>query len=591
MGPMNRIARLLAALILIGATAPGSAAQDVSLRDALKRLDALSAYHQKISESVGAAVVGITCELLIDGRKQGYFGTGVLVSPTGLILTSTTVIPPGSTSIKIFRKGGEVMNAKIVEHDDKTESILVKVSGRKLPYVKLADSSRTDVGDMAYTFGNPYGTIAQDDQVSFSVGTVSGIYEMESGDYQSEYKGTVIETDAAVNPGSDGGPLVDVQGRLLGIISLAYSENRWLGTVVPIHLIKKRLPSISRKRASWLRAVRGEQARRTLNILWAVENTVQAAAKKIDSAVVRIDVEREGREGKREKPNYLNFRARQRDLQERLTRRPAGAVTGLLIDRRKGYVLTSSYNVIEGVKSIRVTFANGRSVDAELLGRHVPKDIALLKLKGRVPASARAVKLDATVKADLGSFVAVVARSQKSKKTTLNTGIVSATKRYRGSAFQTDALINFGNAGGPVIDLTGRVVGIAAHVNPKTPWSQNSGVAFATTAAAILESLKDLEDGKVIEKVARPFLGVTPALGAMDIVGVKIDRVMPGTAAEKAGIKNGDVIVEIDGKPIKVWAGLSRAIVLGKVGQKLAIVVRRDGKRVTLQATLQARPE
>src|SRR6185369_3391085 len=109
------------------------------------------------------------------------------------------------------------------------------------PYIELCDSSRVRVGELAYTAGNPFHTISRDGQVAWSVGTISGLYKIISADEQSHYSGLVLETDAAVNPGSDGGSLIDGNGRLLGVLSLCFCESRWLGTAIPAHLIKTSL--------------------------------------------------------------------------------------------------------------------------------------------------------------------------------------------------------------------------------------------------------------------------------------------------------------------------------------------------------------
>jgi S1-C subfamily serine protease len=139
------------------------------------------------------------------------------------------------------------MDAKVVSTDTTTESCVLQVlfeEGEKkqaLPFVEVADSSKARVGELAYTAGNPFHTISRDGQVAWSIGTLSGIYKIVSADEQSHYSGLVLETDAAVNPGSDGGPLFDANGRLLGIISLCFCESRWLGTAIPVHLIKNSL--------------------------------------------------------------------------------------------------------------------------------------------------------------------------------------------------------------------------------------------------------------------------------------------------------------------------------------------------------------
>jgi S1-C subfamily serine protease len=120
--------------------------------------------------------------------------------------------------------------------------------GRTFPFVRIGDSSRLRIGQLAYTLGNAFRSISEDQQVSLAVGAVSGSYVLTEPRNESHYRGPAIETTAAVNDGMDGGPLVDGNGDVVGLISLNFSRNRWLGTAVPVNMI---LPTIAEELGSF----------------------------------------------------------------------------------------------------------------------------------------------------------------------------------------------------------------------------------------------------------------------------------------------------------------------------------------------------
>lgn len=201
------------------------------------------------------AVVGITCQ---DGRL-GYFGTGAVIDPTGLVLTSVTVVPESASRILVYLRGGRVVSGRLLAWEVESEFALIKIDPSRaagpdsgdsdgaasIPYVSMGRSARARLGDPVYVLGNAFQCIVTDDRVSMSAGIVSGLYSLDSTQAESRYLGPVIETNAPVNNGMDGGPIVDAAGRLLGVISLNYSRNRWLGTAVPIDRLK---PLVSKYR-------------------------------------------------------------------------------------------------------------------------------------------------------------------------------------------------------------------------------------------------------------------------------------------------------------------------------------------------------
>jgi S1-C subfamily serine protease len=183
--------------------------------------------------------VGITCR-----RGERFTGTGTIIDPSGLILTSTTVVPRDAVEIKVYLRGGRELEGKLVTVREEKELSLIRIraamASKGHDYIPLGDSSRARVGGLALTLGNAFESIEDDDQVTLGQGLISGLYEITGADgaFESKYQGPVIETSAPLNGGMDGGPLLDREGRLIGLLSLAYSKNRWLGTAVPIDDLK-----------------------------------------------------------------------------------------------------------------------------------------------------------------------------------------------------------------------------------------------------------------------------------------------------------------------------------------------------------------
>lgn len=197
--------------------------------------------YSKIYEKTYRAVIGIFAK---KGMVE-YFGTGFFIHPAGYILTTSTTVPKEPESIKIFTSNNRIYNAEWIATDDFLEVSIIKVKmERKKVWRSLVldDSNKVNVGDECLTFTNDFNSIIEHSQVSMSAGTVSGVYTVEpikGQRYESKYEGPVFETTAAVNPGSDGGPLVGLNGKVIGVISLAYAQERYLGVAIPINRIKK----------------------------------------------------------------------------------------------------------------------------------------------------------------------------------------------------------------------------------------------------------------------------------------------------------------------------------------------------------------
>lgn len=185
---------------------------------------------RQVAEAGIQRTVGISCSV---EKQAGFYGTGAVITPDGHIITSTTVVPAGADEIKVYFDGPKILKAKIVETNKGLEATLLKVDAKDLACFPVAREMPA-VGQRAFTFSNANDMMGMGSRAAFSMGVFSGVYEVEDLGGESGYHGPAIETSAAVNPGSDGGPIVNQCGQLCGILSLNSSPRRWQGISVPI---------------------------------------------------------------------------------------------------------------------------------------------------------------------------------------------------------------------------------------------------------------------------------------------------------------------------------------------------------------------
>lgn len=272
-------------------------------------------------------------------------------------------------------------------------------------------------------------------------------------------------------------------------------------------------------------------------------------------------------------------------------KRPKEAPVSGTIWEADGHILTSYFNVGGEVDKIRVRLADGRELPARLLGFDRHADLALVKVEAQgLPALRRRAPLESL---KVGTMVAAVGRAPDGGEVTLNPGILSAPARHGGKTVQMDARLNYGNVGGPLVDLEGRAIGITCKVDVKSAGSigQNSGVSFAVTWDQVEKVLGRLKKGERLVGSGQPFLGVQGSLEEdEDADGVVIQNVLPGGSAEAAGIQQGDVILEFDGARVKTFGELRVVIGRKAIGDEVKVRLRRGDKEEELTLKLGERP-
>lgn len=260
-----------------------------------------------------------------------------------------------------------------------------------------------------------------------------------------------------------------------------------------------------------------------------------------------------------------------------------------------GYILTNNHLVGEA-QEVAVQLGDGRKFTAKIIGADPETDVAVVRIAAE---NLPYVELANSDILEVGEWVIAIG-NPFGLSHTVTAGIVSAKGRNRmGVAdyedfIQTDAAINFGNSGGPLLNLDGKAVGInTAIIGP----GGNIGIGLAipiSMAKAVYEQLK--ENGKVV----RGYLGVQidnlePGMGeffgAKNDKGAVVTRVFEDAAAAKAGVKADDIVVELAGEPITTANELMNRIALHKPGSKVEVVVLREGKRKTISITLDKRPQ
>jgi len=325
---------------------------------------------------------------------------------------------------------------------------------------------------------------------------------------------------------------------------------------------------------------------------YMLKNSIADVAERVGKAVVNIDTKRTVKVSPLPFGDlfYEFFGIRQREIAREVE---VPAIASGFIVRSDGYVLTNNH-VVEGAKEIVVTLADGRKFNGKIMGRDSRNDLAIVKIEAK---NLPAVQLGDSDAIRPGDF-AIAIGNPYGLQHTVTAGIISGLARSldgdpseAGIYIQTDAAINRGNSGGPLINIDGRVVGINTAIIP-----QAQGLGFAIPVNVAKSVMDDLISGK---KLTYPWIGVqlqdlTSELAEYfelrEKYGAVVAYVYPDSPAEKAGLQGGDIILRFGNTEIKNITMLQEEVRKRKAGDKVVIQVWRNKSYMLITVTLGEMP-
>jgi 2-alkenal reductase len=281
---------------------------------------------------------------------------------------------------------------------------------------------------------------------------------------------------------------------------------------------------------------------------------------------------------------------------------PKASGSGVVISPQ-GYIVTNNH-VVDGYQTLEVVFADGSKVPAQLIGADAFSDLAVIKVNVNVPAVA---ELGDSDQLQIGEAVIAIGSPLGDFKNTVTFGVISALGRTldveSGSAYekmiQTDAAINHGNSGGPLVNMSGQVIGITTAIvrGSNTSSDVAEGLGFAIPSKTVSEITAQLiSKGQVV----RPYMGVrwqliTPEIAKANGLpmqwGAYIQMVGAGSTADQAGVQAGDIITKIGDEELSDSNAFLNLLNHHQVGENVAIEVWRNGQTITLNAVLQGRSQ
>ena len=311
---------------------------------------------------------------------------------------------------------------------------------------------------------------------------------------------------------------------------------------------------------------------------------------KVAPAVVTIRIERRAEAQPTDMP--VPFREFFGVDPRRMPREKQGALGSGVVIRADGLILTN-HHVVDQAQSMRVELADGRSLAATLVGSDQPSDLALIRVQA---AGLPTVPFGDSERVKVGDVVLALGNPLGVGQT-VTMGIVSAKGRATGVSdgsyedfLQTDAPINQGNSGGALVNLSGELIGINAQI--VSPSGGNVGLGFAIPASMAKAVSDQLASSGTVRrsKLGVTVQGLSPdlaaSLGLSDQHGALVSGVEPGGPAANAGLKQGDVVISLNGTPVTDANLLRNRIAASTPGTSVALEVLRDGRRQTIDARL-----
>jgi serine protease Do len=272
--------------------------------------------------------------------------------------------------------------------------------------------------------------------------------------------------------------------------------------------------------------------------------------------------------------------------QQPIERETQATGSGVIVDAAQGYVITNAH-VVENASSIEVTTKDNRHFKAKLIGRDPDTDISVLQISG---GNLTSIPIGDSDRLQVGDFVLAIGNPFGLGQT-VTSGIISALGRSPGiegyeDFIQTDASINPGNSGGPLVDLQGRVVGINTAI--LAPSGGNIGIGFAVPinmARQVMGQLVqygEIKRGRIGVAIQDLTPDLAQALGTRQTQGAVIARVEPGSPAERAGLRTNDLVVAINGAPMRSGSDLRNRVGLSRIGDEVELTVERGGSERSL---------
>ncbi len=577
------------ALTTLAVAAPSARAQ-------MSSLDDLDREFRRVVERVAPAVVQV---------EPGI--SGVCISEQGYVLTDGLVARAFARSsdgtVEVTFPDQSRYDARLLATDAPTRTVVLAIdTRRRLPAVVPGDPEGLAVGHFLLTVGNAFG-LASESEPAVTLGVVSAIHRDAQG------RPVGMETSAATNPGQNGGPYFDTEGKLVGL-ARGLPDGQDLARVTPIDRIREayagkteasrlferptslrppRSKSSILSRAFHIAAMRARPIVCTLLI--EREPVEPSEAEAADESAADDDEEGDeddggdgsGRRGKRK-----DEKAKEKEKAPPVIPVRTGPVTGTIV-HSDGFVLAAGAPFGDDVRSVEAVLHDGRRYAATVVARDRKADLALLLLDKRSQDPLPSLGALHQDELSIGQFVVAVAAPHEPAPAAdpfVTVGILSARHRLNAylDALQTDAGVNVKNAGGALVDLRGRLIGVI--LPPSLPYGQNSGLGFAMPIDGLSGALTRLMKGQDNEPA---YIGVV--LGDAPGGGVLVNGVTAGFPGERAGLREGDVITLLDGEEVSNRRALTDFLWTRKAaGDPMDVTLRRGEETLQLRVELTRRP-
>ncbi|MFQ5742934.1 MAG: S1C family serine protease [Acidobacteriota bacterium] len=503
-------------------------------------------------------------------------GSGLVVHEDGYLVTNAHVVE-GARWVKAFFEDGKELSGYVFGRNKRTDIAVIKVeSDEPLPVAALGDSDQLQVGEFVLAHGAPFGFRA-----TVSVGIISGLNKSGLGLAAYEH---FIVTDAAINRGNSGGPLVNLRGEVIGINTAILTSGQHgegysgVGLAIPINVVKEVAGEL----------IGSGQARPTGGA---------GRGSKLETGLARLAPDRQVPEASRQELPAKLLRKAGKAVAELVAEGADGASgekgSAFVIDA-DGFLMTNAH-VIEGAGQQVEVYLKGRGkLIGEVIGRDTHTDIAVIKVNSHSPL--QTIPLGNSDHLRVGDFVAAIGGPMWQEDTSF--GSVTGLNRdglgiatYE-SFIVTDARIHAGLSGGPLLNRRGEVVGVNT-ARSGSGGGEQSQIGYAIPINIAKEVAEQLIDGRLLRRLYAGFSGspvtaeLASTIGLGETYGYIVLYIADDGPAKRDGLMERDVILAVDGERLRnaeEWRNkIVPALPLGTV---LHLAVYRDGERVTVSLKL-----